>query len=173
MAVIRFPDAARHGVQLGKKAFLISLPLPTQERAWRDWVVGRCDTCVPVSRGRTLTRHVAAYSAHVCKSQRRHRLWALSCRRYFRTSLTFYLTWRLKAWWISCHPPLSAYVFLYVNFTYSSFCVRCTISTTHYMSFFTFWPGTTEIFTKGLSAFDANWAQTYGFFSYGLDDDGR
>ena len=33
--------------------------------------------------------------------------------------------------------------------------------------------GTTEIFTKSLSAFDANWARELGAFSEGLDSSGR
>ena len=38
----------------------------------------------------------------------------------------------------------------------------------------TFWLlGTTEIFTKSLSAFDANWARELGAFSEGLDSSGR
>ena len=65
MAGVRFSDAASHRMQIGQNAFVTSLPLPTQERARRDWVVGRRGTCVPVSQGRTL-RAVWLLASHMC-----------------------------------------------------------------------------------------------------------
>ena len=70
---VRFSDTARHGMQIGQNAFETSLPLPTQERAWRDWVVGLCYACACVFEGGRLSRrlsccgpYVAVYFAHVC-----------------------------------------------------------------------------------------------------------
>ena len=39
------PASDCHRMQIGQNAFLTSLPLPTQERAWHDWIVGLGNEC--------------------------------------------------------------------------------------------------------------------------------
>ena len=66
MARGSIPASGCHRMQIRQNAFVTSLPLPTQERAWHDWVVGLGNACVSVSRGRTLTRRVWLQTSHMC-----------------------------------------------------------------------------------------------------------
>ena len=43
------PANACYGMRIRQTGFVTSLPLPTQERAWHDWVVGLDNACIPVS----------------------------------------------------------------------------------------------------------------------------
>ena len=88
MARGSIPASGCHRMQIGQNAFVTSLPLSTQERAWHDWVVGLGNACVPVSRGRTLMRRVWLPASRMCmKANDGKTVSALCCKRYVRTSL--------------------------------------------------------------------------------------
>ena len=65
MARGSIPASGCHRMRIGQSAFVTPLPLPTQERARYDWVVGLSNACVSVSRGRTLTRRVWLQTSHM------------------------------------------------------------------------------------------------------------
>ena len=87
------PASGCHRMQIGQNAFVTSLPLSTQERAWHDWVVGLGNACVSVSRGRTLMRRAWLPASHMCmKANDGKTVSALSCKRYIKTDFTFFFT---------------------------------------------------------------------------------
>ena len=92
------PASGCHRMQIGQSAFVTSLPLPTQERAWHDWVVGPGNACVSVSRGRTLTRRVWLQTSHMYINFKNQRWYncvkRLVVKRYIKTDFTFFTFYR-------------------------------------------------------------------------------